>query len=63
MAENEAALKQAANASKAAAAVLDQQSMGKGSDKKSGGDASLTKLQTEVNTLKEGETSWSSNQS
>ncbi|CAL8118757.1 unnamed protein product [Orchesella dallaii] len=54
MAENEAALKQAANASKAASAIIDAQTSS-GSGKKSsddGGDA--PKLQKEVKALKDG---------
>jgi len=53
MAENEAALKQAANASKAASAMIDQQAADSKSGKKSGGSDDVAKLQTQVNTLKE----------
>jgi len=52
MAENEAALKQAANASKAASAVIDQQAADSKS-KKSGSSDEVAKLQTQINTLKE----------
>jgi len=54
MAENEAALKQAASASKAASAMLDQQSAdSKGSGKKAGASDEVAKMQTQINTLKE----------
>jgi B-cell receptor-associated protein 31 len=52
MAQNEAALKQAASASQAASAMIDAQDT-KGSGKKSGGSDEVAKLQTKVNTLKE----------
>lgn len=55
MAENEAALKQAANASKAAAAVIDQQLADKPSGKKGGSDEDPIKLQKEINSLKDRE--------
>jgi len=52
MAQNEAALKQAASASKVASGLIDQQSVdSKG--KKSGGSDDVARLQTQVNTLKE----------
>lgn len=53
LAENEAALKQAASASKAASAIIDQQASA-GSAKKSGSDESTTKLQAEIRSLKDG---------
>ncbi|ODM98038.1 B-cell receptor-associated protein 31 [Orchesella cincta] len=52
MAENEAALKQAANASKAASAIIDSQTSS-GSGKKSGDDGDAAKFQKEVKALKE----------